>query len=155
MGANMNLFVTRNLKRYTLSKDQSIFGPLIKLPEHILKSIGLETREVTNHFETTDDVDPFHSSPLHPSQPILATTATQGPKRSTPTITTYFSHTKAQSSQPFSKRLKQLVSSKKAPRSNPKKGETSSKKHKSRNIESSDEAPVSPSNSQDDPTTVE
>ena len=57
MGADINLYVTRDLKMYTISKDQSNSRPLRRLPTHILKTIGLETREVTDHMEATDGID--------------------------------------------------------------------------------------------------
>ena len=60
MGDDINFFVTRDVKRYTLYKDHSFFRPLRWLPEHILKSIGLETREVTDHLEATDGIEPYH-----------------------------------------------------------------------------------------------
>ena len=144
MGDDINFFVTRDLKRYTLSKDQSTFGPLRRLHAHILNTIGLETQEVTDHLEATDGIDPYHSSPPHPSQPILATTTTQGPSRSTPTSITTIPHSEPQSTQKKSTRLKQIVSSKKAPCFKHKKRGCSSMKRKSRTIESSDDSPFLP-----------
>ena len=43
MGNDINLFITRDLKRYAYSKDQSIFGPIRRLPIHILTTVGLKT----------------------------------------------------------------------------------------------------------------
>ena len=110
MGDDSSLFVTRDLKRYIASKDQSMFGPLRRLPGHILESIGLNTLEVTNHIEATDGIDPYHSSPPHPNQ--SAPTATQVP----PTIDT--------PKQPKTKRVKSLAVIKKHPVNIMKKGAT-------------------------------
>ena len=79
MGDDSTLFITLKLKRYTLSKYQSIFGPLRRLPRHILESIGLDALEVKDHIEVTDGIDPYHSSPPHPSQAILFRTKTKDP----------------------------------------------------------------------------
>lgn len=97
MGDEINLFFTRDLKIYTTSKDQSIFKPLRRLPTHILQTIGTETQEVNEPLEATDGIDPYHSSSPHSSQPISVTTATQGPRKSAPAITTIAPHSEPQS----------------------------------------------------------
>ena len=49
MGGDINLFVTKDLKRYNPSSDQTIFCPIRRLPTHILSSLGLETADVSDH----------------------------------------------------------------------------------------------------------
>lgn len=39
MGNDNNLFSAHDLKRYNPSKDQSIFGPICRLPMYVLESI--------------------------------------------------------------------------------------------------------------------
>lgn len=63
MGNDTNLFSTRDLKSYTASKDQIVFGPLRRLPMYILESIGLTNLEVTDHIVATSGISPYHSSP--------------------------------------------------------------------------------------------
>ena len=53
MGSDINFFVTRDLKRYPPSKDQYVFEPLRRFPIHILTTIGLKTKEVSDHIEAT------------------------------------------------------------------------------------------------------
>ena len=83
-----------------------------------------------------DGIDPYHSSPPHPSQSILVPTKTQGPFSTVTPISSSVPRTEEQSSQPKPKRVKKVVSSKKSPHNIVQKGETSSKKRKSRTIES-------------------
>ena len=68
MGSDIHFFETRDLKRYPPSKDQFVFGPLRRLPIHILTIVGLEKKEVTDHIEATEGIDSYLSTlPLpHP-----------------------------------------------------------------------------------------
>lgn len=66
LGKDTNLFSSRDLKRYIASKDQTMFGPLRRLPMHIVESIGLATIEVADHIQATSDIDSYHSSRLDP-----------------------------------------------------------------------------------------
>lgn len=43
LGNDTNLFSARDIKRYTASKDQTIFGPTRRLPIYILQSVRLST----------------------------------------------------------------------------------------------------------------
>ena len=89
MGNDINFFVTRDIKRYAPSKDQSVFGPLTRLPIHILTTVGLETQIVTDHIEATEGIDPYLSTPPLPSQSILSLTHPYGRESTTvPTTTT-------------------------------------------------------------------
>ena len=46
MAGDINFFVTKDLKRYNPSSDQTIFDPIRRLPTHILSTLGLETADV-------------------------------------------------------------------------------------------------------------
>lgn len=63
MGDDTKLFATRDLKRYTPSKNQTIFGPLRRLPRYILDSITLITLNIGNHIMATSGIEPDHCSP--------------------------------------------------------------------------------------------
>ena len=149
MGDDSTLFITDELKMYTPSKDQSIFGPLRRLSGHILESIGLNSCEVTDHIKATDGIDPYHTSPPHHSQAVVVPSKTQGPSITILPTLNLVPYGEEQSSQPKPKRRKQIVCSKKAPRNIVRNGENPSKKRKSRVVESSDETPPSPSESHD------
>ena len=69
LGNDTNLFSARDLKRYNPSKDQSIFGPILRLPMYILESIGLTNIEVADHILAISDIARYHSSPARPIQP--------------------------------------------------------------------------------------
>ena len=71
MGSDINFFVTKDLKRYTPSSDQTIFGPIRRLPTHILSLLGLETADVSDHIEATEGIIPYPSTPPLPSSTIL------------------------------------------------------------------------------------
>ena len=71
MGSDINFFVTKDLKRYTPSSDQTIFGPIRRLPTHILSLLGLETADVPDHIEATEGIIPYPSTPPLPSSTIL------------------------------------------------------------------------------------
>ena len=107
MGNDINFFITRDLKRYTPSKDQSIFGPIIRLPIHILTKVGLDIQIVIDHIEATEGIDPYLSTPPLPSQNILPSTAPNQPEQSAAPSSTTLSN---------ASRLKQLVSPKKGHR---------------------------------------
>ena len=68
MGNDIDLFVTKDLKMYTPSKDQPIFGPIRRLPVHILTTAGLETADFTDHIGATEGIDPYLPSPPLPTQ---------------------------------------------------------------------------------------
>lgn len=67
LGAYINFFVCRKHKRYSLPKDQTIFGPIRQLPLHILTKVGLITKLVSGLMEATNDVPPYRSIPPSPS----------------------------------------------------------------------------------------
>lgn len=103
MGNDTDLFFDRNLERYNFSKDQTIFGPIPRLPMYILESIGVTTVEVANHIMSTSDIALYHSSPPRLSQ----LTAVHDPqsKGSPSTVTP--------NKPPNSKRVKSIVVSRK------------------------------------------
>lgn len=76
MGNDTNLFSTHNLKRYTASKDQTIFGPICRLHMYILESIGLINIEVADHIMVVSDIALYHSSLPSTSQPTTSQTQT-------------------------------------------------------------------------------
>ncbi|XP_052621215.1 uncharacterized protein LOC111897072 [Lactuca sativa] len=53
MGNDINLFITKDLKRYNPFTDQYDFGPIRRLPVHIPSTLGLETTDVSDHIEAT------------------------------------------------------------------------------------------------------
>lgn len=67
MGDDSTLFITRDLKKYTPSKDQTIFGPLKRLPMYILESIGLSDTAVAGHIVATSGFEPYQSSSPQPN----------------------------------------------------------------------------------------
>lgn len=62
LGDELNFYSCRDLKSYSLPKDQSIFGPIRQLPMHILTTIGLFDSAVTDHIEATSDIAQYHST---------------------------------------------------------------------------------------------
>lgn len=130
LGNHIKIFSARELKRYNLSKDHSVFGPIHHLPMYILESIGLATIELANHIMATSDISPYHSFPPRPLQP----TADQAP-------------------QPKPKRVKSLTI-KKTPANIVIKGESASKKRKAKTAESSPQVQQSPSKAHDSPVNV-
>ena len=69
MGNDTNLFATKDLKRYNPSSDQTLFGPIRRLPTHILSTLGPKTADVSDHIEATEGISPYPSTP-----PLLSTT---------------------------------------------------------------------------------
>ena len=69
MGNNTNLFSICDLKRYIASKDQTMLGPIRRLPMYILELVKLTTVEVADHIQATSDITLYHSSPPRPSHP--------------------------------------------------------------------------------------
>ncbi|XP_023764625.1 uncharacterized protein LOC111913132 [Lactuca sativa] len=63
MGSDINFFVTKYLKMYNPSSDESIFGPIRRLPIHILSTLGLETTDVSDQIEATEGIDPYLPTP--------------------------------------------------------------------------------------------
>ena len=73
MGYDINLFVTKDLKSYNPSSDQSVFGPIRRLPTHILSTLGLETADVSDHIEATEGIAPYlPTPPLQTTSAIIA-----------------------------------------------------------------------------------
>ncbi|KAL7616498.1 hypothetical protein Lser_V15G02342 [Lactuca serriola] len=70
MGGDINFFFTKDLKRYNPSSDQTIFGPICKLPTHILSTVGHETADVSDHIEATEGIGPYLPTPPLPSTVI-------------------------------------------------------------------------------------
>lgn len=66
LGEEINCFSCRDLKKYSLPKDQSIFGSIRQLPMHILDIIGQINFAVTNHIEDTNDIAPYCYTPPSP-----------------------------------------------------------------------------------------
>ena len=121
MGNDISLFITKDLKKYNPSKDQSLFGPIRRLPVHILSTLGLETPDVSDHIEATEGIDPYLPTPPLPTQQIVTSTKpTQPESTATPSTTT--SHLS------LAKTLKQLVKANTGPRNISKKHTTPTKK---------------------------
>lgn len=59
---DVNILATRDLKRYTLPKDQTICGPIRKLLIYILTEIGLFYLVVLDHIEGLSDVPHYCST---------------------------------------------------------------------------------------------
>ena len=106
MGNDINFFVTSDLKSYTPSKDQSIFGRIKHLSIHILTMVGLGTQLVMGHIEVTKGIAPYLFTPPLQSQNMLTSTTPNQPKQSIVPSSTTLSN---------ASRLKQLVSPKKDP----------------------------------------
>lgn len=70
MGNHTNLFTARDLKRYNLSKDQSVFDPIRRLPMYIFESIRLTSIEVAGHIMATSDISPYQSIEISPTTKI-------------------------------------------------------------------------------------
>ncbi|KAL7589609.1 hypothetical protein Lser_V15G41252 [Lactuca serriola] len=70
MGDDINFFVTKDLKRYNPSSDQTIFGPICRLPVHILSTLGIETPDVSYHVEATEGIEPYLPTPPLPSEAL-------------------------------------------------------------------------------------
>lgn len=122
MGDDTSLFITRDLKRYTPSKDQTIFGPLRHLPFYILESLGLSDTAVADHIVATSGLEPYHSTPPQPRPAVVPPTETHGPSPSAVRISSpapLITQTETTSTPPKAKRVK-ILSKKK------------SKKHSSR-----------------------
>ena len=71
MGNDTNLFATKYLKRYNPSSDQTLFGPIRRLPTHILSTLGPKTVDVSDHIEATEGIAPYPSTPPLPSAAII------------------------------------------------------------------------------------
>ena len=68
LGNDTNLFSCRDFKRYNPSKDQSLFGPVKRLPIYILESIGLSNLQLADHIVDTSGIAPYRSTPPIPPQ---------------------------------------------------------------------------------------
>ena len=84
LGVDINFFVYRELKKYSLHKDQSVFCQIRQLRLDILNEVGLMTQLVSDHMEATNDVPPYRST--LPSPPPKTIDAVTSPKRKTKQI---------------------------------------------------------------------
>lgn len=59
MVKEIKYFIYIEFKRYSLPQDQSVFGPIRKLPLHILNELGIIDPAVSYHMEATNDTTPY------------------------------------------------------------------------------------------------
>ncbi|KAL7615706.1 hypothetical protein Lser_V15G03411 [Lactuca serriola] len=125
MGYDINFFISKDIKRYSPSSDQTPFGPIRRLPTYSLTTLGLETADVSDHIKATEGIDLYPSTPPLPS----AVVAPEG--TAVPSSTTLSN---------VSRRRKQLASKKTHPtlKKNAPKETAPTKKRKSKTVVVSD-----------------